>query len=246
MNINKNSDLISHLPQELKQEIWSYFGNHELEALSWTCEREKNFADQFPLQDGPYREKRLVSQCNRRAPRDALAYYIAMEGSARYDLDRYKWSVIRDIPFKSILSTILTTTAINAAFLFMNGMLTIEMIAALPMPFGVSFSYVLIVAALQYFNVKRGDWNIGKDEVVHKALGIIPIAAFYFLSEMPKVFSQLYKSSVWTTGYFLALHALTAGVLIMFNRCQDPSRLFNALGFFIVSVCLFRNMANSF
>lgn len=250
MNIITQNTLIKiGIPAEVADKIRSNLDSVGLSRLAQVSKGEACFVEQKGVSPEIRRNIGLVPMCDALPPRRALSHY-QKYGFDQFVLKGYKNLVVRDIPFQSILSTILATVTINVTFLYINRMLTSvvvgSIVSSLPMACSLLVGYVLVVAALQYCDFKRGDWNIGKDELVHWALGIIPITAFYFLNEMPKVFNQLYKSSVWTTGYFLALHALTAGVLIMLNRCQDPSRLFNALGLFIVSVCLFRNMANSF
>lgn len=237
-----NINIINNGCRDIKNEITSYLKLDELSILGCVSKGENVFAQEKGGSAEERKLKGLVPMCNSLPARRALQHYRRhADDPDPIVLNNYKWLVVRDIPFKTILSTILAATTINVAFLYINKILTGAVIASIissllnAVPFFIS--YMLGVGALNYF-------NISKDELVHLALAVIPIVAFYALIEVPRVIVQLFKSSVYTAVYFLFLHGVTACALIGFNICKNP--LFKAFGLLMISLCLFSNMANSF
>lgn len=264
------------LPPETTGEILSYLSNKDMQRFSYLSQEANVFARTVPLQNDHNKEDRVIAICNLLPPRRAFLHYEQKSDIKDLEkIDLFKKLVLRDIPFKTILNTILVTTTINMAFLYINKLLTSAMMSSI---FSLSFLalwrfilYQLAIAAMDNGNAiknlfgtwtqdigiqpiaifeviykKFGYYSMTQKECVKLALKVIATIAFFYRNEIPRVIMPLFKSSAWTASYFLGLHWLTAEIFMKFRRCQNPYPYFMALQLFIISFCLFRNAADNF
>lgn len=219
-----NIDILNSIPLEIKYRLASkyYLNNKDLAILSQVSKDENDFVTYIKLKDDENRDNRLISICKQLPLRRGFLDY--EQKSDIKDLSIFKRLVLRDIPFKAILNTILATTTINIAFLYINKLLTSAVMGSI---LSFSFSAISLFSLYAIAVVTIDNYNSIKNLLVNWALGVTPDALLKCYNTIKNIF-QNWASSINPDEAFDLIYKKFGYYSMSRNECVKLALKFSA------------------